>query len=287
MTYKCEADSPEAVVQLIAASYLRHGYYWYVTGTIPDRKDPREVDRKLIDKYDIDLSDWERSRRKKRGIAGVHYLRHDRWFILMATEGHHPLKSPASAGGEKEQLRDCRRVPIRFRGYSISYRRAGVTPKGASGPKWHAHVRIDQRTYLDLKAYFLDHACHRSPENLAREFSQIPFARYAPVRRQLLTLLRQVNDARDRIGFQRLPHTVLQLRRVPVKVYREHEPDPETGGIPLGEPRYDRQATSTPIPGTLEGERGCQPRLVGGGESPVAIVPQGILATVGEDDVVE
>ena len=27
MVYRCEAQSPEAVVQLIAASYLRHGFY--------------------------------------------------------------------------------------------------------------------------------------------------------------------------------------------------------------------------------------------------------------------
>ena len=40
MAYRCKAATPESVVQLIAASYLRHGYYWYVTGTIPDGKDP-------------------------------------------------------------------------------------------------------------------------------------------------------------------------------------------------------------------------------------------------------
>jgi len=48
MAYPCEAQSPAAVVQLIAASYLRHGFYWYVTGSIPDGKDPAVIDRKLI-----------------------------------------------------------------------------------------------------------------------------------------------------------------------------------------------------------------------------------------------
>ena len=285
MAYRYEAASPEAVVQLIAASYLRHGYFWYVTGTIPERKDPREVDRKLIEKYDIDLSDWERSRRKKRGIAGVHYLRHDRWFILIATEGHHALKAPASAGGEKEQLRDCRRVPIRFMGYSISYRRAGVTPKGAAGPKWHAHVRIDARTYLGLKAHFLDQACHRSPENLAHEFARIPFARYAPIRRQLLTLLRQVNDARDRMGYERLPHTVLRLRREPVKVYREQEPEfgkpPDQGIVSAKRSQVSRNPTEG-FPKT-DGEIVRDPDH----ESPAVMLPQGVLTTVGVDDVVE
>lgn len=208
-------------------AYLRHGYYWYVTGTIPERKDPHEVDQKLIEKYGIDVTAWERSHRKKRGLANAQYLRLDRWFILLATEGHHTLKAPASKGGEKEQLRDCRRHPIRFQGYSISYRRAGVTPKGSPGPKWHAHVRIDAPTFEGVKAHFLSIACHRSAENLARELAGIRFARYAPIRRQLLTLLRKVNDARARIGFEPLPHSVLALRREPVKVYREND-EPRT-----------------------------------------------------------
>lgn len=221
MPYRCEANSPESVVQLIAASYLRHGYYWYVTGTIPERKDPHEIDRKLIHKYRIDVSTWERSHRKKRGLANAQYLRLERWFVLLVTEGHHALKAPTSKGGEKEQLRDCRRYPIRIAGYSISYRRAGVTAKGETAPKWHAHVRIDAPTLERITAHFLSIACHRSPENLAGELAQIRFARYAPIRRQLLTLLRKVNDARDRMGFEPLPHSVLALRRKPVKVYRE------------------------------------------------------------------
>jgi hypothetical protein len=224
MAYRCEAATPESVVQLIAASYLRHGYYWYVTGTIPNDKDPSQIDRKLIAKYGIDVSEWERTRRKKIGLANAHYLRFERWFIIMVTEGHHQLKAPTRNGGEKEQLRDARRVPIRFLGYSISYRRSGITPKGAdprddSVRKWHAHVRIDQPTYRQLKAHFVDLACHRSPENLARELAAIPFARYAPVRRQLLTLLKLMNDARKPMGFEPLPHSALQLRRMPVKVY--------------------------------------------------------------------
>lgn len=224
MTYRFEAATPESVVQLIAASYLRHGYYWYVTGTIPDGKDPSSIDQKLIAKYGIDVSEWERTRRKKRGLANAQYIRFERWFILMVTEGHHPLKAPTRKGGEKEQLKDARRVPIRFRGYSISYRRSGITPKGAdptddSVRKWHAHVRIDEPTYRRLKAHFIDRACHRSPENLTRELAAISFARYAPIRRQLLTLLRMINEARKPLGYEQLSYRALNLRRVPVKVY--------------------------------------------------------------------
>ena len=219
MAYLCEAQSPEAVVQLIAASYLRHGFYWYLTGVIPDRKEPSAIDGKLISKYGIDVSEWERRHRKQRGIANAHYLRYERWFILMVSDGHHALKQPAEKGGEGELLRDCRRTPIRFQGYSISYRRSGITPKGGPPAKFHAHVRIDDDNYRRLKSRFLSLAMHRTADVLAQEFSRIPFARYAPVRRQLLNILRAVNECRKQQNFQLLPHSALRLRRTPVPVY--------------------------------------------------------------------
>ena len=94
------ASSIEGVVQLIAASYLRNGYYWYITGQIPVTKSPTSVDTKLVSKYQIDVADWERNRRKKAGLANAQYLRCERWFVLLVTEGHHQLKQPTEAERE-------------------------------------------------------------------------------------------------------------------------------------------------------------------------------------------
>ena len=216
MKYRCVAASPEGLVQLLAASYLRHGYWWYVTGRMKKSKDPREVDAKLMEKYGIAISQRERARQKKLGLANMQYVRYGHWFILLATEGHHRFKRE-----EKKAIKDCRRVPIKFEGYSISYRRGGRTPKGGADPKWHAHVRIDGPSYKQLKAFFVERATHRSAENLKADFGRVPFARYAPIRRQLLNILRAVNDARARMGYEPLPHAVLRLRRKPVPVYAE------------------------------------------------------------------
>ena len=41
MQYRSEATSVEGFVQQIACCYLRHGYWFYVTGVVPERKDPR------------------------------------------------------------------------------------------------------------------------------------------------------------------------------------------------------------------------------------------------------
>lgn len=215
MQYRCVASSPEGLVQQVAVSYLRHGYWFYVTGRIPRGKDPEAVDRKLMAKYGIAVSERERAHRKRRGLANMQYIRYRDWFLLVATEGHHRFKQE-----ERKQIRDCRRHPIKFEGYSISYRRGGKTPQGGGQPKWHSCVRIDPATYKQLKAFFLDRACRRSLENLAADFARVPYSRYAPVRRQLLTIARATNDARARMGFEPLPYTALNLRRRIVKPFR-------------------------------------------------------------------
>ena len=190
-------------------------------------KDPETLDRKLVAKYGIDLSERQRAYpQAAKGLANMQYIRYGDWFVLLATEGHHPFKQQ-----ERNQIRDCRRHPIKFEGYSISYRRSGITPAGGGPPKWHACVRIDPQTYKQLKAFFLDRACHRSIENLAADFARIPYARFAPVRRQLLNIHRAVNDARRRMGFEPLPTTALNLRRRVVHPFDDHQNLQESGLI--------------------------------------------------------
>jgi hypothetical protein len=91
MQYRCIASSPEGLVQQVAVCYMRHGYWWYVTGRIPKGKDPAAVDAKLIEKYGIALTDRQRAYRKKRGLANMQYIRYRDWFLLLATEGHHQI----------------------------------------------------------------------------------------------------------------------------------------------------------------------------------------------------
>ena len=47
----------EGLIQQVALSYLRHGYWWYVTGIVPERKEPTEIDHNILSKYDI-RKDW-------------------------------------------------------------------------------------------------------------------------------------------------------------------------------------------------------------------------------------
>ena len=214
MAYRCETTSVEGLVQLLASNYLPHGYWFYVTGSVPEGKDPRAVDAKLIAKYGIDLTRHARARQKRLGRASVVYLRHGRFFVLVATHGQHRLFEEEAAS-----VRDIRRVALRFRGYSISYRRGGRTRAGQPEEKWHSHVEIERGRFKELEAWFRELAPHRSATELALEFYRLPFEPYAPIRRQMLRLLRAVNGVRRRAGYEPLPYQVLPLRRRIVKPF--------------------------------------------------------------------
>jgi len=195
-------------VQQLAVAYVQHGYWFYVTGEIPERKCPLAVDKKLLDRYEIAISKWSRARRKQSGRANLQYIRYGRFFVLIATRGEHRFFK------DEPTLRDIRRDSLSFAGYSIGY-------KLGADRKWHVSVRIHPAEYLKLKAYFLDLATRRSVEKLTSEFQGIPFEPYAPVRRQFLNILRAVNRKRKMAGYELVPIKALRLRRRMVRPFWE------------------------------------------------------------------
>ena len=203
--YRCVTQSVEAFVQQLAVAYISRGYWFYVTGRVPDRKNPALIDAKLIQRYGIATSKWQRARRKRAGVANLQYLRYDRFFVLLATHGTQRFF-------QDEPFRDIREDPIAFHGYSIG------CGKGVDG-RWHASVRIHAEEYRNLKAYFLSLSIRRPVEALAKELGDIRFAPFARVRRQTLNILRAVNRARATAGLEPVPAGALRFRRKPVKVF--------------------------------------------------------------------
>ena len=63
----------------------------------------------------------------------MQYIPHERFFMLMATHGDHRFFE-----GESSRIRDARRVPIKFAGYSMSFRGG------------RSSVRIDKYEYQSL-----------------------------------------------------------------------------------------------------------------------------------------
>ena len=208
MEYRYRATSIEGFVQQLAISYIGHGYWYYVTGMIPDDKDRNDVDVKLIERYGCGISKWARARRRRAGLANVHYIRYESFFVLIASGGEHKFFE------DERQYRDIRRDAIGFHGYSIGYHRG-------EDRRWHPSVRIHPKEYDKFRAYLLGLACSRSVENLARVFRQVPFEPYAPVRRQLLNLRRLINLARNLAGFEEIPITAIRFQRRIVRPFDE------------------------------------------------------------------
>lgn len=200
--YRCEATSVAGFVQQLAVAYVGHGYWFYVTGEIPERKDPAAVDEKLIDKYGLAIGKTARARRKAGGFANVQYLRYGRIFVLLATHGRHEFFEE-----EQQFIRDIRETPIKIGGYSISCR-AG-----------HPHVRIEESRYRSLKAYFEDIAIHRTRERLEQELRRIAYEPYAPIRSQLHGILRGVNRKRSLAQYELVRTSCVRMRRHVVKPF--------------------------------------------------------------------
>lgn len=224
MEYRYEATSVTGFVQQLACNYLPHGYWFYVTGIVPEGKDPRGVDRKLMEKYGVGISRQQRARRKLAGQANVHYLRHGRYWLLLATHGQHHFFEAEGAS-----IRDARTHPIQFEGYSVSVKRGnflrkeeGDEPPTPDGRR-RVRVQIGRERYRELKAGLLDIARRRNAEELGWEFYNMPWEPYAPIRRQWLNLLRLVNETRQKAGLPKLLPSALRYRRRIVKPF-----EPET-----------------------------------------------------------
>jgi hypothetical protein len=209
--YRCEATSIEGFIQQLAVRYLGSGYRYYATGYVRDGKDPREIDRKIVEKYDIDIDKWKRHRRKAAGLANVQYIRFFRAFFILATgpRGGHRFFQ------EEAEVLDAREVPIKFSGYALSYTELGV------------RVRIDREVLKEIRAYFLDAATRKRPGELVKEFRELPFEPYRPVRYQLHRLRDDVNAKRKAAGLPPVPERAVRKYR---RICRPFEPEATGSG---------------------------------------------------------
>lgn len=200
--YHCVTTSLEGFIQQLAVSYVGRGYWWYVTGRVPAGKDASAIDEKLISRYGITWKKWERARRKQNGQANLQYIRHNDFFALLASDGEHIFKQREAA-----RLQDARRKGIKYGGYLVSFRNG------------HVQVRLDDETYRNLKAYYVDLATRRRADSLIAELYAAPFEPYSPVKRQMFNILREVNRKRKTAGLVQLPSSAIWLKRRIVKPF--------------------------------------------------------------------
>ena len=230
MKYRYEVKSMRAFVQRIACEVANRGYVFFVTGHIPAERAPEDTDLKLLEAYGLSLSKFQRYRRKSRGIASVQYVRHGRFFVMLATPGE-------SLWFEREQwprelrhkrgsrIKDLREEPLRYAGYQIGLRRSSNTGRD------HVSVRIQKDEFLGLKAYFLDIACKRTVENLRWEYAHLPFEPYRGVKKQYGEIARAVNAKRKSQGLAPVPLSALPSRRIVVSTFLDVDRFAQADGV--------------------------------------------------------
>jgi len=205
-----------------------------VQGVVPEGKDPAALDRKFLGQYPIRMKAGRRYSRKKRGVANVAYVRFERHWIMLSTPGRHEVTKEGWLdwrATEGKNIRNCSRgQPIRFFGYSIYYVPGGYVlnrdKENPEGPperdyRYRVRVQLSREAVLDLKATLVGNARKRREEWFREQFWKVPYEPYAPVRKQLLDLLRQVNAERSVAGLSKLPPDIIRYRREPVKVFGE------------------------------------------------------------------
>jgi hypothetical protein len=235
------------VAQLV--NLISKGYRYYFVGTVTEIGARLMRDQRMLSYYEAQLPKWTRERRKKRGLANFRYLRYEEWFIVLATDG----QAPKFWNEDRQRIRDVRNAPIRFKGYSISYRQGGWKDRRKwSDPavrepdmKWHVRVQLDGETFNGVKAYFLNIATHRQADFLAREFAELSFQPYRPVREQLFQVLRAVNRARCQAGYQRVPASVIRFQRRIVRIFAASGIQPGIVSHHLTDDSYPTPCAST------------------------------------------
>jgi hypothetical protein len=207
--YQCQATTLEGFIQQLV-QYFTSGYVFYSTAAIPATKRGRAgaVDKKLVRKYDINISAWTRQVRRKEGRAVFQYLRYENFAVIVCTKGERQKFN----AGEGKNIKDARRRPLKFAGYAVSVR---VKENGKLG----ARVRVERDTEAMLKCHFAGLALGCSTPRLKAAIYNLPFEPYAPIRRQLLGLVRAMNRIRKAASLELLPYSCVRMQRVQVKPF--------------------------------------------------------------------
>lgn len=188
-----ESPSVEAFIERAVQLSMR-GYTRLFTGEIPEHASTLGVDAKMTGKYGLrKLAKATRARRKARGMANLFYFRHERFFIVMATDG----VIESRPGGE-DPWRSLFERPLVYGPYELLLRReGGEGEKGRVRP----HVRIREEVFRNERAYLLDLATRRNEAYLETVIWNLPYNAYAPVRAQIRQIVEEMNERRDRRGF--------------------------------------------------------------------------------------
>lgn len=212
--HKYQCQSWQGLIQMLTYLISR-GYYYYCITEFPEQKRERwtAIDSKLIDRYSVDLSKWQRARRKKDGRANYYYLRWESISLVLHTSG----ELDRNLWGDI--FCDVRKRPILLK---ISRLIEFIIAIEECQAKRHVFVRLSKETYTGLKAHMHEIAKTRNVWLMAEEIKRLNgLPAYSLVIRQKRQLAAYVakQAKKHQVFFDlRKVHINTKLTRYPVYV---------------------------------------------------------------------
>ncbi len=170
------------------------GYTYYSVGEIPLNKasKARSIDQKIINKYNIDLSKHQRTRRKQKKLANFYYLRWKNQFVILRTEGK--LEEPVddvflnikkkSKGGSKFKINIGKELIL-----NVVLVNGKVT------------VVIDKSTYKDIKTELDELVKNKQIGKLYKRFSMLNYIpAWSGIVKQKFLLQEEIYKAAKKYG---------------------------------------------------------------------------------------
>lgn len=192
--YRYEAKDIDGLLSQLVRYIANGGHYFYIRVRVPDGKAPRVIAEKLLDRYAIRKSRWQRKRRHLKETASIHLLQYRELIVIILTRGKHETFYQ----DHHSQVQDIRRTALKVFGYSVRYSFSEIEKRQK------VFIRLDPKTYRRLTAHMLTIGVwdsYRDRVALEREFHRLPYQPYEPVFAQLVAIAKQVNKVRRRRGF--------------------------------------------------------------------------------------
>lgn len=127
------------------------GYYHYHVGYIKAGKEDKalKIDAKIIGKYNINLSKYQRARRKQKKLANFYYLRWQNVFIILYTDGNLDVELDDSFYDIRVKQTEANRLKIKV-SEAVEFNLALQCKNGSE--KRSVTVTFSNSTYKNFKA---------------------------------------------------------------------------------------------------------------------------------------
>ena len=146
------------------------GYTYYSTGEIPINKSnkARSIDKKIIDKYNVNLSKYQRTRRKQKKLANFYYLRWKNQFVILHTKGN--IDESVIIDDEFYNLNDYRKGDSKFKIIVGKELIVNIVMKEGKPT-----VVLDKSTYKDIKTELDELVKNKQIGKLYKRFNMLNY----------------------------------------------------------------------------------------------------------------